>query len=303
MYKTTLSVLVSFLLPCLVWAQAPQKSDTPPRSAETPSSAPEQDIPEDAPILQVDNEHLKLGTIKQGVVAEFSYQLTNAGKSTLIIDKVRRTCGCTVAKLTKSELAPGETVTLSATFNSAGRSGKQKKTLTVHSNDPRNPQLKLSFEAEIEVLYRANPPRILSFRQQRRGTPLPKPIQILPGKADDKIEILDIQFDKPGLTSETSSFYDEKYKLDGVQIDLTLGHAVPLGVYSALVTVRMRVGEEEITAKFTRQRQGGSRYQLPAAVAIFAGFHLTRRTAVGSANHPERTEFRQTLPGAAPRNV
>lgn len=49
----------------------------------------------------------------------------------------------------KRELAPGESVDLEVTLNASHAVGKVHKTVSITSNDPLNPNLTLSFTAEI----------------------------------------------------------------------------------------------------------------------------------------------------------
>jgi hypothetical protein len=85
------------------------------------------------------------GTIKQGEVATHDFVLSNSGGDLLKISNVSASCGCTAAAPEKKELAPGESTNLKVSFNSAGRQGKQNKTIRVYSNDPQNPEMVLTF--------------------------------------------------------------------------------------------------------------------------------------------------------------
>lgn len=84
------------------------------------------------------------GNIKQGEVVSYTFILTNGGGDLLKISNVTATCGCTVAKPEKDELIPGESTNLKVTFNSTGRYGKQTKTVKIFSNDPENPEVRLT---------------------------------------------------------------------------------------------------------------------------------------------------------------
>ncbi|NBC83832.1 MAG: DUF1573 domain-containing protein [Bacteroidetes bacterium] len=68
----------------------------------------------------------------------YNFIVKNNGKSDLIIRKVKASCGCTAVKPEKNILAPGESTQLKATFNPAGRSGSQRKSITIITNDPVN---------------------------------------------------------------------------------------------------------------------------------------------------------------------
>ncbi len=84
-----------------------------------------------APKIEFDNTNFDYGTIEAGAKANHNFSFKNSGKSNLIIRKVMPSCGCTVANLKVNTVRPGETDTISVTFNSTNRSGTQNKTVTV----------------------------------------------------------------------------------------------------------------------------------------------------------------------------
>jgi hypothetical protein len=69
----------------------------------------------------------------------------------------RTSCGCTVAALQKTEVAPGEKGEIKATFNIGDRTGVQMKTITVETDDPQNPTTVLTLKANIAQLLELQP--------------------------------------------------------------------------------------------------------------------------------------------------
>ena len=90
--------------------------------------------------ISFEDKNFDFGDLKQGEKVEYEYVFKNTGKSDLIIRKVKASCGCTAVNMAKSVIAPGETGKIKTTFNSAGKRGKQNKTITVVTNDPVNPR-------------------------------------------------------------------------------------------------------------------------------------------------------------------
>lgn len=100
-----------------------------------PASGYENVDPEELPRITFDSTQLSLGHIIQGAQVQKTYTFTNTGGSPLVITDVRSSCGCTVGKdWPKQPIAPGEAGSISVTFNSEGRSGRQEKTITVVAN-------------------------------------------------------------------------------------------------------------------------------------------------------------------------
>ena len=76
--------------------------------------------------------------MKQGDKKDHTFSLKNEGKSDLIIRNVRSSCGCTAVAPSKKVIAAGETAPIDVTFDSRGKRGRQSKTITVITNDPKN---------------------------------------------------------------------------------------------------------------------------------------------------------------------
>jgi hypothetical protein len=103
-----------------------------------------------APKIKFDKTTYEFGTIKEGDKIETDFKFTNEGKSDLIIRKTKGSCGCTVGNPEKSTLKPGESTNLHVTFNSAGKSGPQTKTVTVTTNDPANSSAMITITGKVD---------------------------------------------------------------------------------------------------------------------------------------------------------
>jgi hypothetical protein len=86
---------------------------------------------------------------KTGKVSH-TYKIKNVGEDTLVIVKVRTTCGCTSAPLPKEKLAPGEIADLEVVFDPTKVAVEQtSKKVQVISNDPDQPFVEVRFSAKI----------------------------------------------------------------------------------------------------------------------------------------------------------
>ncbi len=106
----------------------------------------------EAPRAQFDRTDYDYGKIKAGDQVTYEFRLTNVGKKPLIIRKVKASCGCTAATPDKSELKSGESTSIKVTFDSTGRAGRDSKSVTVITNDPRQPTINLVIHGEIEAV-------------------------------------------------------------------------------------------------------------------------------------------------------
>jgi len=95
---------------------------------------------------------------------DHEFVLRNEGKDTLLITKVKPTCGCTVANWRTKILEPGEETKLKCTLKLKGYRGPQNKGISVHSNDPRNPITMLRLKGYVAVDVEMKP-AFLNFSQ------------------------------------------------------------------------------------------------------------------------------------------
>jgi len=102
-----------------------------------------------APAITIEKETYDFGKVKLGAMVEYSFVITNTGKSKLIFRKVKASCGCTATQPEKMEVEPGETTRIKATFNTTGKMGQQHKTITVITNDPKRSNVTLSIQGEV----------------------------------------------------------------------------------------------------------------------------------------------------------
>ncbi len=85
-----------------------------------------------SPPLSAEPGRIDMGVMKPGAKIAGSVTLTNTGDETLKIARVNSSCSCTVADLPKRELAPGETVELSATLEAGNYIGAMQRQVRVY---------------------------------------------------------------------------------------------------------------------------------------------------------------------------
>jgi hypothetical protein len=89
------------------------------------------------------------GQVKEGDKVDYTFKFVNNGSSNLIIKDVKTSCGCTAALLSADNLNPGQEGTIRVELNTANRSGKMSRTVTIQSNDPNEPAKILTISADI----------------------------------------------------------------------------------------------------------------------------------------------------------
>jgi hypothetical protein len=107
---------------------------------------------ENAPVFQLATTTIDLGKIPGSTPNDVEFKFTNTGKSDLLIRQVRSTCGCTAVQQGPQGVGikPGESSAIKATFNSGSYNGKVTKAIYVYSNDPKNSEVLLMLNADVQ---------------------------------------------------------------------------------------------------------------------------------------------------------
>ncbi|MBF0171271.1 MAG: DUF1573 domain-containing protein [Nitrospinae bacterium] len=109
-----------------------------------------------APTLLVTPERHDFGTVLEGAPAETVFTLSNRGDTLLSVSRVRTSCGCTASALMKDELMPGESTTLTVSYETKGRPGEFTKTVTIFSDDPAGPERVVTVSGVVKGFPRPN---------------------------------------------------------------------------------------------------------------------------------------------------
>jgi hypothetical protein len=105
-----------------------------------------------APVVGFDSNSFDFGNMKQGDKVEHTFTIKNEGKSDLIIRNIRSSCGCTAVTPAKKVISAGETAPLKVVFDSRGKRGRQSKSITVITNDPKKPTSTIRVSSNVETV-------------------------------------------------------------------------------------------------------------------------------------------------------
>lgn len=100
------------------------------------------------PVLTFEKNSHDFGDMVQGDKVEKVFRFKNSGNEPLIITNIQVTCGCTAPKWPREPIMPGAWGEITIAFNSAGKLGRQDKTVTVISN-ASNDGNKIMFTANV----------------------------------------------------------------------------------------------------------------------------------------------------------
>ncbi|PZM78300.1 MAG: hypothetical protein DKT66_24020 [Candidatus Melainabacteria bacterium] len=105
--------------------------------------------------ITFDHEEFDFGHVAEGIELEHKFKIFNKGNEPLQIFKAYSTCGCTVPKLPKTLLNPGESTTLTVGLDTSMKQDEITKTVDVSSDDPERPLVILSMSMVVENRHKA----------------------------------------------------------------------------------------------------------------------------------------------------
>ena len=89
------------------------------------------------------------GKVNEGDKVNYTFTFANKGSTVLTIKDIKTSCGCTAALVSQDNIDPGKEGTLKVELDTKNRSGKMSRTITINSNDPKDPAKVLTIYADI----------------------------------------------------------------------------------------------------------------------------------------------------------
>lgn len=103
-----------------------------------------------APVAKLENNSIDLGRLSGQVTVVKDLKIRNTGKKDLMIRYIHSNCICVEVKASKMKLVHDEEGILSISFTTEGKKGQQFKSVTLYTNDPRNPTQRILVSAFVE---------------------------------------------------------------------------------------------------------------------------------------------------------
>jgi len=182
------------------------------------------------PKLVIKDTSFDFGTVNSGEIVSHVFEVSNEGKVPLLITSHQAVCGCTSSVLDDSEVLPGETSRIQATFDTAGFSGAESKVIRVETNDPYSPSFALTLKGlvlrQISVL-----PERVAFGKVRRGTSPVKEVVITVDKSVAQIKEIDV-------LSEQIVIADRKDSNGSISFLVRLKDDTPVGTFRNDVIIK-----------------------------------------------------------------
>jgi hypothetical protein len=191
------------------------------------------------PVISFEKTHHDFGKMSPGKFVSHKFNITNIGNAPLQIKEVRESCSCSKTMLPKHRLNPGESTFVEIHFNSSGMLGNVHKSITLISDDPVNPNVKLTFGASVvqEIMPSKS---VVLFNEVSRYASVSSTIRLESG-TDKHVEVSEVKIPVPYITCETQS--------EGNDVILNLsinGQLIPKERLKGSDTLTIRTTSKEI---------------------------------------------------------
>lgn len=102
-----------------------------------------------APVAEFKESGYDFGNIKPKEKVKHTFVIKNSGKRDLIIRRIKSSCDCIIPSIEKNIIGANESIPLKVTFDPNGRKGRQFKSITITTNDPKNPTKFLKINSNV----------------------------------------------------------------------------------------------------------------------------------------------------------
>jgi len=185
-----------------------------------------------APKLACDEPEYQFGELDSSETVKHNFVIRNEGDEPLRIIRVRPDCGCTLVKLKDKTLAPGEQTTLSARLSLKGRHGKQRKRITLETNDPSQTRFVLYMTGHAVARLEVRPAR-LYWGNIRQDAAVEKTVDIV-FRSKDAFHVKDVKSPSPAFTVTTENIDTGK----SYKVRIALVPPLPLGRFQFPVIIK-----------------------------------------------------------------
>jgi len=143
------------------------------------------------------------GPLWIGEKRQETFTLENHGGRELLLDPVRSSCGCLVARLDQKRLAPGESTSMVAELHADKGPARLDKVISIGTNDPDRPWLQFLLSADTKPLYEFTP-TLVDLPELVLGEPhsLELPVRVVDGKA---VQFGAPQVPAPGFSAQVAA--------------------------------------------------------------------------------------------------
>jgi hypothetical protein len=196
-----------------------------------------------APRVEVAEPVYEFGEVFRGNVVKHSFRLKNAGDADLVIRDVEKDCQCTVARVEKTRIKPGEEIGINARLNTAQLEGEVDRQVRLSTNDPGEPETILTFHGRVLITTNIEP-RKVHVKGYRPGDEIPEQIVRL-----EPVEGYDLKVEKVEAKSKSKLISARLLEPDDTgapRIGISISSKTENSVETGTVLVHTNLVEEPV---------------------------------------------------------
>lgn len=188
-----------------------------------------------APRIEVVEPHYNFGKMERGHEKSHEFLIRNIGDAPLKIRVGQTSCKCTLSEINNDAIAPGESTHVKLAWSAKSDRGPFRQTATIHTNDPRQPDVELQIDGEIVDASGIEPPDF-SFDKLAVGESKSAQVHVM-AMLQDELTINGAElegdenrdkFDIKVEPLEPDQLPDESAK-DGARVTVTVKPGLPIG--------------------------------------------------------------------------
>lgn len=200
--------------------------------------------PLEVPRCVVSEKTFTFGTMGLHQKGAHAFVFRNEGNAPLRLKAGASSCSCTLSKISKSVLNPGESVEVNIEWTTKDWPEEYRQTAAIQTNDPQNPLVTLTIAGQVTEAVRAVP-RDIDFgsiadgeavsREVRLYAYLDKPLEINGWKISEPL--IARYFDVTWTPLTPPDLEDATKPTSGVQAAITVKPGLPQGAFLQTITL------------------------------------------------------------------
>jgi len=247
----------------LLWPWKPSASITgatargPGRSTQATAQVPQ-------PKVAVDSPKYDFGVMDVKAKGKHDFVLTNKGTAPLKVSEGESTCKCTVSKVEKTEIAPGESTKVTVEWKGKGFFGDFSEDAVIVTNDPEWPRVVLTIAGRITAAVRAVPAELV-FSRLTAGEPETAAVRVF-GYLGKTLELTGYELADP----ETAEHFEvtfarlpsdqvkkEKGATGGYLVEVTVKPGLPPGPFRQTIRLATNLKDDPTVEVHVKGTLGG----------------------------------------------
>lgn len=190
----------------------------------------------DEPQVQVSETSYDVGQMYENEKITHIYEFKNIGKAILKVHKAKTFCNCTTPEVLNKEVAPGETGSVKVVLDASKlkERGKITRSLTIWTNDPKNPEV--TFQIVAEILSEVDvSPKFLNFGEINNRKPVTRKL-VVTFASQKVLKILKIESSSKNIKIKALPMKNVN-KILVCEIEVTIDKNLPPGRLAEYVTI------------------------------------------------------------------